>query len=239
MSKRVIELIDRLDLRAEEFRVELGAEQYFSRQLRQDLDTTREKLRAAERERDELRQQLEACNARDKYQPGGLIKDLLDRPKAWEAGRPHFCTIGEGEDDELQWTVKCRGCTYARMYLSYDMATLMKDAHEAGRESNNWWQDYPSPIAYQYLTHNKKIRIHAGKEFVKLTEDNAGLIMAAFLEQVEMICVYEDAALIQCPQEVDGLRYTRPKYGEWLRVHDDHLTPATDEEVKALEGEEQ
>lgn len=210
-------------------------------------------LKDAERERDELRQQLEARDKDKqpmemKLSPAEAIADAMGRQskekfeKAWKAGRPHFCTIGEGEDDELQWTVKCRGCTYERMYLSYDMATLMKDAHDSKDSQADPYAellDYEAePVAYQWLRVHGLIRCIGKAEFVKLTEDNAGLILAALPEQVSAVRKQEVAEYLFLRHPPHNYEYEYDE-GTWLRVESDHLTPATDEESKALEGEEQ
>lgn len=93
--------------------------------------------------------------------------------------------------------------------------------------------------AREYLIHNGQLRGRylERSKFVKLTEDNAGMILAAFPEQVRAIQQEPDGTAVWC--HADGGVHARKDYspGQWLRVHDDHLTLATDEETKSLEEE--
>ena len=96
--------------------------------------------------------------------------------------------------------------------------------------------DYEAePVAYQWLRVHGLIGSTDDAEFVKLTENNAGLIMAAFPEQVDSIGTGSSQGVsVGGPSSIEVPFYV---FGSWLRVESDHLTPATDEESKALEGE--
>ena len=92
-------------------------------------------------------------------------------------------------------------------------------------------------MARSFLMNKSMLKTDGTHEFVKLTENNAGLIMAAFPEQVDSIGTGSSQGVsVGGPSSIEVPFYV---FGSWLRVESDHLTPATDEESKALEGEEQ
>ena len=202
-------------------------------------------LKDAERERDELRQQLEARDKDKqpmemKLSPAEAIADAMGRQskekfeKAWKAGKPHECIITEHGDAA---TTICK-CGWHDMDTP-GVARKLKEAHEAGRESNDpdpysELLDYEAePVAYQWLRVHGLIRCIGKAEFVKLTEDNAGLILAALPEQVSAVRKQEVAEYLFLRHPPHNYEYEYDE-GTWLRVESDHLTPATDEETERL-----
>ena len=195
-------------------------------------------LKDAERERDELRQQLEARDKDKqpmemKLSPAEAIADAMGRQskekfeKAWKAGKPHECIITEHGDAA---TTICK-CGWHDMDTP-GVARKLKEAHEAGRtaDTRGMTANY---MARSFLMNKSMLKTDGTHEFVKLTEDNAGLILAAFPEQVSAVRKQEVAEYLFLRHPPHNYEYEYDE-GTWLRVESDHLTPATDEETERL-----
>lgn len=182
-------------------------------------------LKDAERERDELRQQLEDAKS----------KCRLDQSE--NSGIGHCTGCGHVIDPVADAIADAMGRQSKEKFeKAWDAGK--QDAHDSKDSQADPYAellDYEAePVAYQWLRVHGLIGSTDEAEFVKLADDNAGLILAAFPEQVDSIGTGSSQGVsVGGPSSIEVPFYV---FGTWLRVESDHLTPATDEETKALKG---